>query len=244
MNSVLILGAKSDIAKVSAEEYARIGYDLILAGRNVQKDLQDFKQVLKKNYNCNIVLTDFDILDYNMHTSFFESLEKKPTGIVSFIGYLSQEHDSKQDFKEIQKVINTNYIGQISIFNHFADYYENIGEGFIVGLSSLAGDRGRQSNYTYGSSKAGFTAYLSGLRNKLSYKNIQVLTIKPGFVNTKMTKNIGMPSFLISSPDYVGKKIVKYQQKGKNIAYIPSYWRIIIFIIKIIPENIFKRMNL
>ena len=195
---VLILGAKSDIAKVSAEEYARIGYDLILAGRNVQKEMQDFKQKLKSNYNCNIVLTDFDILEYDMHTSFFESLERKPIGVISFVGYLAQENGIQHDLKEIQKIINTNYIGHVSIFNHFANYYENIGEGFIVGLSSLAGDRGRQSNYTYGSAKAGFTAYLSGLRNKLSHKNIQVLTIKPGFVNTKMTKNIRMPSFMIS----------------------------------------------
>ena len=244
MKSVLILGAKSDIAKVSAEEYAKIGYDLILAGRNIQKEMQHFKLELLSNYKCNITLVEFDIVDLKMHTSFFESLEKQPDGVISFIGYLSPASGKNHDLNEIQKVINTNYIGQISIINQFADYYEKIGKGFIVGISSVAGDRGRKSNYIYGSSKAGFTTYLSGLRNRLASKNIQVLTIKPGFVYTKMTRNIEMPSILISSAKYVGKKIVESQQNGKNITYIPGYWRIIIFIIKIIPEIIFKRTNL
>jgi short-subunit dehydrogenase len=114
----------------------------------------------------------------------------------------------------------------------------------IIGISSVAGERGRQSNYFYGSSKAGFTAFLSGLRNRLSRKNIQVITIIPGFVNTKMIKNINTPKFLTSEPKDIANKIYKATQRNQDIVFSNYKWSLIMQFIKLIPEKIFKRLKL
>ena len=116
--------------------------------------------------------------------------------------------------------------------------------GFIVGVSSVAGDRGRKANYIYGSSKAAFSAYLSGLRNRLFESKIQVLTVKPGFVATKMTDGLDLPEKLTAQPEEVAKDIFVAQQKGKDILYTKGIWRLIMLIIKHIPEFIFKKLSI
>lgn len=113
-----------------------------------------------------------------------------------------------------------------------------------MGFSSVAGERGRSKNYIYGSAKAGFTAFLSGLRNRLSSKGIHVLTVLPGYVFTKMTKNLNLPKFLTAQPWEVARDIVVAVKKRKNVIFTPSIWRLIIFIIKLIPENLFKKTNI
>ena len=116
--------------------------------------------------------------------------------------------------------------------------------GFIIGISSVAGERGRQKNYIYGSAKSAFSTYLSGLRQELSKKNINVITVHPGFVKTKMTKDIKTIKFLTTTPDKVALDIFKGQQFNKSIIYTTFYWRYIMLIINIIPESLFKRLNL
>ena len=118
------------------------------------------------------------------------------------------------------------------------------GEGTIVGISSVAGDRGRQSNYIYGSAKAAFTAYLSGLRNDMYHKGVHVLTVKPGFVATRMTEHLDLPGPITAQPDEVADKIIKGIEKKKNIIYVRWMWRYIMLIITLIPEFIFKRLKM
>ena len=125
-----------------------------------------------------------------------------------------------------------------------ANHYEKDEKGFIVGVSSVAGERGRKANYIYGSSKAGFTTYLSGLRNRLYKSNINVLTVKPGYIYTKMTEKLKLPSLLTAKPDEVAKLIFSSQKKKKNVIYIKSVWRLIMLLIRIIPEWKFKKMDL
>ena len=118
-----------------------------------------------------------------------------------------------------------------------------MGNGFIIALSSVAGDRGRQSNYIYGSAKGGLSVFLQGLRNRLFHSGVRVITIKLGFVDTAMT--FGLPNlFLVASPQEVGKKIVKAVNRGRNVVYIPWFWRLIMGIICSIPECVFKRLKL
>ena len=148
------------------------------------------------------------------------------------------------DFNETKTVIDSNFTGIVSILNIFANYFEEKEDGFIVAVSSVAGDRGRKSNYTYGSAKAALTTYLSGLRNRLASKNVHVMTVKPGFVDTKMTKNLDLPGLITVSPNYVGKKIFKMQQKRVDRFYVPGYWYFIMAFIKIIPERIFKKIDI
>jgi short-subunit dehydrogenase len=141
-------------------------------------------------------------------------------------------------------MINVNYTGAISILNIVANDFEKERRGFIVGVSSVAGDRGRKANYIYGSAKAGFSAYLSGLRNRLNDSGVQVLTVKPGFVNTKMTEGLDLPPKLTASPSEVAEDIFNAQQKGRNILYTKPIWMVIMLIIKHIPEFIFKKMSI
>jgi decaprenylphospho-beta-D-erythro-pentofuranosid-2-ulose 2-reductase len=140
-------------------------------------------------------------------------------------------------------MVAVNYLGAMSVLDQCANLLATAGAGFIVGISSVAGDRGRQSNYYYGSAKAGLTAYLSGLRNRLSGQGVQVLTVKPGFVDTAMTYGLeGM--FLVASPEDVGRQIVRAVEKRRNTVYLPWFWRYIMLIIRHIPEFLFKRLKL
>ena len=116
--------------------------------------------------------------------------------------------------------------------------------GIIIGVSSVAGDRGRKSNYYYGSSKAAFSSYLSGIRNRLNLSNVTVLTVKPGFIKTKMTRELEFPNILSSSASNVAEKIFNAQQDKKNVIYVKWFWRYLMLVIKIIPERIFKKTSL
>ena len=244
MKPVLILGAKSDMAKATAEFYAKNGWNLSLAGRNVIAELSTFSGRLKDDYGCEINLYELDILDFQSHTDFFKSFQQKPDGIICFIGLLGDQQKSEMDFNETKTVIDSNFTGIVSLLNIFANYFEEKEDGFIVAVSSVAGDRGRKSNYTYGSAKAALTTYLSGLRNRLASKNVHVMTVIPGFVETKMTRNLDLPGLITVSPNYVGKKIFKMQQRRADQIYIPGYWYFIMTFIKLIPERVFKKLNI
>lgn len=244
MAYVLILGAKSDIAKALAYKYAKEGYDIYLAGRNIttqeNADLIFISTVEKRN----IINVEFDALDFDSHKKFYENLEPKPKGVVVAFGYLGDQKKAENDFTEAKKIFDTNFTGAMSILEIVASDFEKNRDGFIVGISSVAGDRGRQSNYFYGSSKAALTSYLSGLRNRLSKKNVRVLTVKPGFVKTKMTENMKLPAKLTAQPKEVAHDIYEAQISGKDIVYTKWFWKWIMLIIKFIPEPIFKKLSL
>jgi hypothetical protein len=137
--------------------------------------------------------------------------------------------------------MDVNYTGPILFINEIKKILKT---GFIIGISSVAGERGRQKNYIYGSAKSAFSTYLSGLRQELSKTNINVITVHPGFVKTKMTKDIKTIEFLTTTPDKVALDIFKGQQSNKSIVYTKFYWKYIMLIINIIPESLFKRSNL
>lgn len=243
MSYVLIVGARSDIAKATAREYAKHGYDLYLAARNAD-ELSDFANDVMVRSKKNVITVELDILDYDNHASFYEQLEEKPLGVIFAVGYLGEQEKAQTDFNEAQKIIHTNYTGVVSLLNVIANDFEQRKSGFIVGISSVAGDRGRKSNYTYGSAKAALTAYLSGLRNRLYSSQVHVMTVKPGFVATKMTEDMDLPEKLTAQPEEVAESIYKAQQKNKNVLYTKWMWRWIMLIIKSIPEWKFKRMSI
>ncbi|MGI6457591.1 MAG: SDR family oxidoreductase [bacterium] len=242
MAGILILGAKSDIAKAIAVEYAKAGYDLYLAARNHEL-IAPVASDIQIRYNVKAQTLEFDALDYENHQAFYEQLNPRPIGVFCVFGYLGDQEKAKTDFSEAKKIIDINYTGCVSILNVVANDLEQRREGFIVGVSSVAGDRGRQSNYYYGSAKAGFSAYLSGLRNRLFHAQVQVLTVKPGFVRTQMTAGMKLPALLTASPEAVAHDVFKAQQKTKDILYTRWYWRIILGIFKILPERVFKRLK-
>ena len=242
MSYILIVGAKSDVAKSLAKLYAKNNYNIYLAARNC-KELEPFAMDLSIRERQDVKCLELDILDWDNHEAFYNSLDKKPYGVITAVGYLGDQKLGEKSFSEVEKITFTNLLGNMSLLNIIANDFEERGNGFIIGLSSVAGDRGRQKNYFYGASKAGFTTYLSGLRNRLYKKNIQVLTVKPGFINTKMTKDLKLPKLLTAEPYDVASDIVKAEIKNKQIIYTKRIWKIIMFIVNAIPEKIFKKMN-
>jgi len=242
MSYILIIGAKSDIAKATAREYAKHGYDLYLAARNVS-ELEEFTNDVIVRTQRAVNLVELDILDYKSHQEFYNKLDEKPLGVISAIGYLGEQKKAQADFTEAQQIMDTNYTGVVSLFNIIANDFEKRKSGFIVGISSVAGDRGRKSNYIYGSAKAAFTAYLSGLRNRL-YAQVHVLTVKPGFVATKMTEGMDLPEKLTAQPEEVAADIYHAQKKGKSVLYTKWMWKWVMLIICNIPEFQFKKMSI
>jgi len=244
MSSILIIGAKSDIAVAVAREYASHGYDIYLAGRGVD-DLNLIANDLElRNQGIKAKGVELDILDFDSHKSFYENLPSKIDGVISAVGYLGDQIKAQNDFNEAKKIIDTNYTGVVSILNIIANDFIKRKSGFIVGISSVAGDRGRASNYIYGSAKAALSAYLSGLRNRAYKSSVHVMSVLPGFVDTKMTAGMDLPEKLTAKPEAVAKDIYNSQQKKKNIIYTKSIWRVVMGIIKMIPEWQFKKMSI
>ena len=243
MSYVLIIGAKSDIAKATARVYAENGYNLYLGARNVN-ELEAFATDIRFRTKKIVKLIEIDILNYDYHQVFYDELDEKPVGVIVVVGYLGEHVKAQSDFIEAKKIIDTNYTGVVSILNIIADDFEKRRYGFMVGVTSVAGDRGRKSNYIYGSAKAALTVYLSGLRNRLYCAEVKVLTVKPGFFLTKMTKEINLPRKLTALPKRVAEDIFEAQKNGKNIMYTKWIWKYIMLIIKMIPEWKFKKMSL
>lgn len=241
--NVLILGANSDVAESLAKLLATKGHELILAGRSKEK-LAALKSDLEIRSNAVCDIVEFDAEKIDNHNNFYNSINKKPDWVICAFGQLVEQDDTLENADLTNKSYLVNMLGAISILDIIANDFGNRKAGVIVGISSVAGDRGRASNYTYGSAKAGFTAYLSGLRNRLYKSGVHVVTVKPGFIKTKMTSHLELPNILTASPEEVADKIEKAIRKKSDVIYVKWFWRYIMMIIKAIPEGIFKKLNL
>lgn len=240
--SILIIGGTSDIGIAIAKKFASHDYNIFLAARNVQS-LERVKKDLELNQKIKVTPLTLDILDDNSYKTFLDNLEKIPEIVVCSVGYMGDQLINEKSLHERSLVMKTNYEGPVNFLSEIANHYEKIQSGTIIGISSVAGDRGRAINYIYGSAKSGFTAFLSGLRNRLFKNNVKVITILPGPVETKMTKGMKLPKFLTSKPKFVADSVYRAAFNKKDIVYITPIWRLIMLIIKIIPEKIFKSKN-
>jgi short-subunit dehydrogenase len=238
MQSILILGATSSIARACSEIFASRHCKIFLASRDIS-ELERIAVDLRIRFNVEVDYAFFDITQLASHANFFETLLNKMgaiDGLIMAVGLI--------DKLDYQKVIAANFTGPISFIEHYVKYLAIQKKGFIIGLSSVAGDRGRKPNYVYGASKAGLTTYLQGLRNYLYPSKIQILTVKLGLIDTKMVFGGKYPLYLAANPQKTAIKIIQALDKGKESVYIPGVWRIIMLIIRLIPEKIFKRLSL
>ncbi len=246
MPTVLILGANAGIGRALATEFASHRYDLILAGRD-HEELVILAADLGLRYKVSVRampvdLGNFESLEAALKECFKaggDSLE----GFVLCAGHMGNPGAAKKDLREARRILEINFTGSALALEVAANHFEQKGRGFICALSSVAGDRGRQSNYLYGAAKGGLTTYLQGLRNRLYHPGVNVITVKPGFVDTRMVFGKGkLP--LVASPDKAARDIYRAVTKQRDVVYVPWFWRFIMFIIRAIPESIFKRLRM
>lgn len=240
---ILIIGAKSDIALAVARKFAENGFDLALAARN-SHDLESTSSDLEIRYGTKVTRHDLNILDYDSFDNFINSFDELPEVVFCSVGYLGSQKNDEQDIPNSSLVIKTNFEGPSLFLGNIANHFEKRKFGTIIGVSSVAGERGRKSNYIYGSAKSGFTTFLSGLRNRLSSKNVNVMTVKPGFVKTKMIDGIYTPKMLTAQPFHIANYIFKgYKKRSDEIFYL-GIWKYIMLAIKLLPETFFKKTDL
>jgi len=242
-SSVLVLGAASDMGLAIAHRFAAEKANLILAAREsgrLETDATD----LRVRYGIQVTLADFDILRTERHAAFLDGLGALPDIAVCVVGLLGEQKTAEADPVQAELILQTNFNAPALLLGAIATRMEARGTGSIVGISSVAGDRGRASNYVYGSAKAGFTAFLSGLRNRLAKSGVQVLTVKPGFVRTKMTAGMKLPGPITADPGEIGQAVLAAVRSRRDVIYVRPVWRLIMTIIRLIPEKIFKRLSL
>jgi len=241
---VLILGANSDVAQALARKFAQAERpQLTLASRDLEL-LEKQGRDLEIRFQVKARPVYFDATDFASHAGFYDSLDPKPDVVVLAFGYLGDQKRGQEDFGEAQRIIAVNFLGAVSILEIIARDFEARGHGFIIGISSVAGERGRQSNYLYGAAKGALALYLGGLRNRLHPRGVRVLTVLPGFVATKMTEHLDLPAKLLATPEEVADDVYRAYKKGKEIVYTKGLWKWIMRVIKMIPEKIFKRLSL
>lgn len=243
MPSILILGAMSDVAQAMAHEYAKHGYEIILAARNKQR-LEPLEKDLQIKYKVPCSSVEFDALNFRSHVEFYKNISPQPDVVACVFGYLGDTTKGLSDWNEAEQILHVNYTGAVSVLNVVASAMMEKKQGTIIGISSVAGERGRQSNFLYGSAKAGFSAYLSGLRNKCFHSGVHVLTVKPGFIKTSMTQGMPLNPKLTATPQKIASDIYKAANKKKNILFSLWMWKYIMKIITSIPEGMFKKMKM
>jgi short-subunit dehydrogenase len=246
MKNVLILGANSAMARAMARQLASPGVQLALAGRQVKEMEKTAGDAAIRGRGPAPWVVPFDAQALETHAKFWHQvLAKLKTvdEVYVFFGQMHPQPEAQRDFRLAEEMLVTNYVGAVSILEKIAATLEERQAGLIVGISSVAGDRGRRSNYLYGSSKAGLSAFLSGLRNRLAPAGVHVMTVKPGFVDTPMTANLEKGP-LYAKPEAVARGIVRAAARRKDVVYLPFFWKWIMLIIIHIPEGIFKKLKL
>lgn len=248
LNRVVIFGATSVIAEHTARQLVQNGASVYCIGRNADK-LNRVIADLKVRAGNEQVIDGFraDLADTTQHPILIEQAIKSLGGLDAVLiahGTLPDQRDCEADAELTQKEIQINALSVINLLTLLANYFETQGKGVIATISSVAGDRGRQSNYVYGAAKGMVSLFLQGLRNRLTAKGVSVVTIKPGFVDSPMTADFDKSGPLWAQPEVIATGIIKAMQKGKNEVYLPWFWWGIMQVIKHIPEAIFKRLSL
>jgi len=241
-SAVLILGATSDIARATAAAYAAKGRPVILAGRDVEQLRRDAVD-LQIRGKVEVHVVGLDVLTVDP-AAFFDSLPLEPSTVVLAVGLLGDQKADEQSGARARLILDSNFTGPALLLEEAARRLAARGAGTVIGISSVAGDRGRASNYLYGSAKAGLTAYLSGLRNRLHGAGVRVITVKPGFTRTRMTEGMKLPPALTAEPAEVAQAILKAEAGKADVIYVRPIWRLVMAVITAIPEPVFKKLKL
>ncbi len=241
---MIVLGSNSDIAQAFVEKMLKEGerFEKIFFLTSHPETTEKFARHINVKFFQNSEIIEWDL----MKEPDFKKLSGVESSIVfCAVGYLGDDTEKGlYDDRNSDRIIAVNYSKLVPVITYFASKMERKRFGTIIGMSSVAGERGRRSNFMYGSAKAAFTAYLSGLRNYLYDKKVHVITVKPGFMATKMTEGMPLNPLLTATPLQVADHIYNAYKKQKNVVYVLPVWRIIMLMIRNIPEVVFKKLKL
>jgi len=246
MKKVLIVGATSSIASACARLWAQQGSEFFLVARNAEK-LEQTRADLIAQGAKSVTVHTMDAVDFSAHPSMLESclaaLRQIDIALIAH-GTLPDQKACEGDVQVALKEFANNGTSVIALLTLLANHFEQQHCGTLAVISSVAGDRGRPSNYLYGTAKAAVSTFCEGLRARMFKVGVHVIDIKPGFVDTPMTKGLPLPGPLVSKPEQVGLRIVKGIERKVDVLYAPGFWAVIMLIIKNVPNFLFKRANL
>ncbi len=245
MKKIVVIGATSAISEAFCRKYIEEGNSFYLVSRRI-KLLEQIKDDLLVRGANRVEILKFDINDTQEHENMLSQANDFLNGIDVVLiahGSLPNQAKCEKSFEDTYSELMTNAISVISLLTYVANYFEKQRSGLIIVITSVAGDRGRKSNYVYGTAKGALSIFMQGLRNRLSNSGVNVITIKPGLIDTPMTKEF-RKGMLWSSPSVVAQGMINAIENNRSEVYLPRYWYYIMFLIKCIPENIFKRLSL
>ncbi len=246
MTTAIVLGGTSGIGEALARELAAGGSNIVLAGRDLE-ELEARARDLEIRYGVRTWTRLFEALDFESHRDWFAECEadigEDFLGVALCYGEMQEEEGAAADATLARRMIDVNFTSAVSILDRAAERLTARGAGWICAISSVAGDRGRASNFHYGSSKAALSAYLSGLRVRLAKAGVSVIDVRPGMIDTKLTYGrSGL--MLLAKPSRVGRDIVRGIRSDRAVVYTPPIWRLVMFVIRMLPDFIFKRAPL
>lgn len=242
--AVLILGGASDIGMAVAHRFAGEGHPVRLALRRADTR-EPLRADIELRHQVEASLHEFDALAPDAMSKLLQELPDLPQVTICAVGVLGAQEVAEQDADHARLIADSNFTGPALALQLLAERLVAEGrEAAIIGISSVAGDRGRASNFWYGAAKSAFSAILSGLRQKYSKTPLHVMTVKPGFVATRMTEGMDLPPALTASPDQVAEDIVRAWRKKRDVIYSKQIWRIVMLIIRLLPEFLFKRTRI
>jgi short-subunit dehydrogenase len=242
--AVVALGATSAIGEATLRLLAERGARFYLVGRNQEK-LNAVAADLHTRGATGVATHVMDLDDTAAHAAMLaaaaQSLGTIELALLAH-GVLGDQKEMEASYPAAEAVLRTNFLSAVSLITWLANYFEATGQGTLAVISSVAGDRGRRSNYVYGASKGALNVFLDGVRSRIDRAGVQVLTIKPGFVATPMTAHLAQGP-LFAPPSQVAQGIVKAIEKRRDVVYLPAFWAVILLILRMIPRRIFKKLN-
>ena len=246
MNTFIIFGAGSAIAQATAKQALSSYQKFILIDQNEQR-LQTVENDLTARGATSVETITANLADTTTHKELIKKINPgNDTAILFAYGILSKQKNIQSTWESTYNELNINFISVASLLTHLATHLEtikNLHNNTIAVISSVAGDRGRMSNYIYGTAKGALSLFTAGLRARLAPQGIHVITVKPGFVDTPMTADF-KKGLLWAKPDTIARGILNAIKNKKNIVYLPWFWRYVMLILSAIPESIFKKMNI
>jgi len=245
MGTIVIVGATSGIGSAAAGELARAGFDLVLAGRNMER-LTRLGSDLAIRFGVRTECLAYDALEEGAGVRLYERVAGlcDPEGLLVMHGVLPDPAEVNRDPAAARRCVGVNYLSVVELVIPFANFFEERKRGWIAVAGSVAGDRGRKSNYLYGSTKGALDVYLQGLRGRLAPQGVHVLTIKPGLVDTAMTAHMEGPARrIMGSPERAARDIVRAIRRRRKVLYTPFYWKYVMLAVRLIPEALFCKLN-